>query len=959
MYRGLVGVLALLAMMSLSTLGTATDAELYFSFDKAGEQRVTTIREGQSVFLVIDDPDENIDCDIRDKFWTVVHLMDPKTGADIDWESWQEYDVGWPDYVGRDGCAEAGHYFEETGADTGLFVSNVSFQIGRRIDWDVEQANTHWVGFDFDGYGLDGWMFNDLFGDFFYWGDWRTVYDLLIDPEYAPFEGLPFGPFQGWFENMDTLVGLVQDPSDASDVAIAMMKIIDVEATISWDRAVYDDANEAAAVTVIDSDENLDRSRIEFVPVFVLLNPGSWNPMSVDGPTTFWSLWAVGGVVDLAGNTGSAGIWAWNIYDSGLHQIDLGGDGSNQPNEDGTWYIDYPTAADDNVVAFDTASNSGVTRVMFYAQETGVDTGVFQLNLNSLLLDLGFDSLRSGDVLAAYYLDPNDFDDFKVAAAAIEETRASAVRFTDAAGLDRSTYWIGHDPIYVEVVDSNANVDSCCPEQVIVHLSDPHGEDDSEWMVLDETGSNSPVFVSNAGMELAPVWDALGVGEAWAFGGYQLILDNWRFEAFNEDDVLARYNDVVYESDDLVWLGDSDDWTAFPPWIAKVRVAADVSFDMMSIGDTQVFDGEAANLFFLDRHGNRMSEYASSDCVFIEVIDRDQDEDPTRRERVDGYWADGENAWPFAPEAASGWDCGPEAALGMHYVDDRLGTVSIFNSSCGPKVYLLNPRNGYWAAADLLETGIGTGDFVSVSCVDLTSVYECEPTLGALAGDTILAVYQDPSNHSDSAWISIKVGGGGSAASQASATQFVDAVGNDVSSYTDADLVYVKITDPSHAGSLTLEDALEVAGQVFSLVSADGNSGSFITEGLNLALLPGDTLTATYTDPTDSTDMSSDTIAIAASALVVESFYASPNPFDGVCRFAYRGSGVASLMTIAIYDLAGHRIWAAEQADATEIVWNGTNARGAAVANGGYVYVISATDGAETFQGKGTVFLRR
>ena len=29
-------------------------------------------------------------------------------------------------------------------------------------------------------------------------------------------------------------------------------------------------------------------------------------------------------------------------------------------------------------------------------------------------------------------------------------------------------------------------------------------------------------------------------------GGYQLRLDNWKLEAFNEDSVYVRYNDVYY-----------------------------------------------------------------------------------------------------------------------------------------------------------------------------------------------------------------------------------------------------------------------------------------------------------------------------------------------------------------------------------------------------------------------------
>ncbi len=46
-------------------------------------------------------------------------------------------------------------YFEETGADTGLFVSSQPMQIGTRLDYRTEYLNTHWVGFDFAGVDHD------------------------------------------------------------------------------------------------------------------------------------------------------------------------------------------------------------------------------------------------------------------------------------------------------------------------------------------------------------------------------------------------------------------------------------------------------------------------------------------------------------------------------------------------------------------------------------------------------------------------------------------------------------------------------------------------------------------------------------------------------------------------------------------------------------------------------------
>ena len=592
-------------------------------------------------------------------------------------------------------------------------------------------------------------------------------------------------------------------------------------------------------------------------------------------------------------------------------------------------------------------------------------------------------------MLVAYYLDPNDFDDFKLAAAYIEERRHSVTSFTDAHRADKEVFWIGRDPVYVQVIDSNANVDPCCPEQVVVHICDPHGEDDSEWVILDETSSNSPVFFSFAGMQLWPVWDSLRVGLVDSIGGYQLQLDNWKLEVFNEDNVYVRYNDVYYGTPPsggfaifplrndvrggLSTLGDLDPTTSFPPWISGIRVQNDVSFDVMSIADTQVWTETETNMYFLDRQGNRVSRYVNGDCVFVEVIDPDQDEDQHRRERIDGYWDGGQNV-PFGPVAMVPFECKTQRG-NPHPANNLLGDVNIFNDhpefpgdqddieqvDGWPKLYVLNPRSGFWAAVDLLETGVATGDFVSVICIDLIDVYECVPTLGVVPGDTIVAYYQDPSNHSDNAMISIKIGigGGGTPPSQQSTTMFVDADGNDVANYTDADLVYVKVIDPSHTGAL-LAEALRVEGQAFDLMHPENAAaGIFMTDGLDLGLVAGASITATYTDPTDPTDTSSDTITVIASVLEVVEFYAGPSPFDGECTFGYTGTGVASVMSVEVYDLAGALVWTAELTDGTEIVWDATDMTGASLANGAYVYVITATNGRNTFTDKGKIFVNR
>ena len=1028
-----VGGLVLLIGLLLAVAAWGTDAEMYFSSDKNGENRVTKVQEGDEIWIVVLDPDEDIDCDVRDKVWTDIKVMDIKTGAHIVWRSYMTaagdaagipYDaLGYTPYRGHFPGPTAGHlgtdFLEETNSATGVFVSRRPFQVGTRVEYsDDGRTHSHIVGpytplgggaveptdFKWGGYLYADSADVDDIGDERIWVDRdSTVFRLASGPLGEP---IPFDPvgsddaylppgiagslnddyMLGRFENMDTLIGLYVDQNEPTDVALTLAKIIDTEATIEWGREVYRDANEAAMVTVIDPDENLNCNAIEFVPVFILVNPGSWNPVQVDSATDFCMLKRVGGVVDLLGTPfpppGHPFEW-YSLYDSGLTvlgDVNLAADGSDQPNVDGTYYVEYPTLVDFNtpgdpnegINGFDTASNSGVTRVMFYAQETSADSGVFQLNLNSILEDLGFNSLDVRDVLVAYYVDPNDQDDFKLATAYIEEKNHSQVTFTDHAREEESLFWIGRNPVYVEVVDSNANTDSCCPEKVVVHICDPHEVDDSEWLILDELSSNSPVFFTYIGMRLISVWDALGVGEPGKRGGYSLELDNWELEAFNEDSVYARYNDVVYTDLAMSQLGDSDIATAFPPEIRLARVDNDVSFALFEVGDTQVFDGDQTTMYFLDRNGNRVTGYLNSDCVFVSVVDPDQDEDQQRRERISGLWDAHQNI-PHGPVHYP--DNRQQCQIiddETHFVNRLLGDTDIFEAFDGaappnvinaneswPKLYVLNPRNGRWASFDLLETGVDSGEFVSVACIDLVSRYECTPSLGVLPGDTIIAAYQDPSNHSDVAWISIKVGIGGAGATLSSLA-FVDAAGDSVAAYIEGEPIFVKIVDPSVADAGTLTDAVTIDGVTYDLKPLAGAAaGTFVTEAINLATTAGDTVEATYVDPTDPNDTSSATVLIVAGEFSVERFFATPTPFVDTVTFGYAGSGLAEEFSVAVYDLRGRRVWSADASDVLSITWDGRSDDGALLANGAYIYVVAASNGDDVYTAKETLFILR
>jgi hypothetical protein len=396
-------------------------------------------------------------------------------------------------------------------------------------------------------------------------------------------------------------------------------------------------------------------------------------------------------------------------------------------------------------------------------------------------------------------------------------------------------------------------------------------------------------------------------------------------------------------------------------------VPEDLSFDTMEIGDTQVFEfGGTVNMWFLDAEGNQVDGYTNSSGVFVKVCDWDQNEDVVRRERIDAYWdhlpamvTTGQN-YPFGPANMIPHPIIIPGAVAPSTINNMLGTAQIFNPGVGgdptlqvtgfdefAKLYVLNPRNGFWAPVDLLETEVNSGCFVSTICIDLVSQWPGVPTLGVVPGDTIIAVYQDPSNHSDSAWICIKVGCGGAGVSgEGSQTMFVDADGNEVQSYTDADDVYVKVVDPSHTTATTLANAVEIDGVEYDLTKVNG---AFMTAGLDLGLAAGDSITATYTDPSDALDTSSDTISVIASVLDVVAFVVGPNPFETDVTFGYDGSGVAATFSVSIFDLTGKLIFSTVELDTDEVVWDGVNANGQAVGKGAYIYVIEVENADGTY----------
>jgi len=506
----------------------SSDLEPFFATSTG--QKLGFVWEGQQVFIAIKDPEKGA-CGI-DQFQADLIIFDAKTGA------WYGEEGAWFRELGGIG---SGLYFWVNAENSNV---KVSLQVGSRdcfLDPMITAGcfgNTHVLGTISPGRAWEdgAWEYVDegMFGD----ADWVTFNPALGDtlPQVRTtarvnFEGLfptwsneeQERGIEGRFENNDTLILIARDTTDERNIDQDQIKIHDTmgKLTVVPSRLDYGCGPSCSniIITIEDKDENLNCNAIEYVPFFVIINPGSWNPVQTAPATNFCSLIMTGGnsAVDMP-------YWEpirwYNIY---------------EPER----FMQYANAAWWNYGAV-------ALQVVFFAAETGVDTGVFEFNFGNLedfQVALGLnrnDRLPPGTTIAFYYIDPNDFDD-----------------------MDLATVQVGNRPLSATYI-TDANVEACCQDKVVVHICDPHNEDDSEYYILDEISNDSGIFFSQSGIPLLPVWDAVA--------GYQLVFDDWRVQAFNEDTIFVRYNSVDYDQRWLNVLGDGDPNTDLTIEIGRAHV---------------------------------------------------------------------------------------------------------------------------------------------------------------------------------------------------------------------------------------------------------------------------------------------------------------------------------------------------------------------------------------------------
>lgn len=1012
----------LIGLLVAVLASTAWGFDVYFA-DSAG-QKIGKVWEGQYVYIVINDPDKGA-CGI-DQFQADVVVFDWKTGA---W--WGGTNV-WFRELGGIG---SGKYFlvRDKGSNT-----KIGLQIGSRYLFGGlgpavggMLAYTHWTGLvspttpDFGVAGFDAallagtaWSVGPMWVD----GDWEYLDFNIVDGELPADQlanrldlGMYFGQYipsgfsPGRFENNDTVIVIARDISDVRNYAQNQVKIIDIVSKLTVTPGQLDygcgPACSNIIVTIEDKDEDLNCNEIEYVPFWVIVNPGSWDPQTWSangfcslirwgGTNSAGESWALGATTGEGttydGHTTMGPIRWYNIYAPNAASADPGR------------YISYADAPWWNPSWPQTTSQ--VMLAQFFAPETGVGTGVFELNLGNLedfqeilFQDPAGRGVRfpAGTTIAFYYIDPNDFDDMDLTTAVVGNRPHSQTFITDANGIPMSEVKIGTGwgGMYIRVYDADANVEACCQDKVVVHICDPHNEDDSEYYVIDEISNDSGIFFSQNGIPLLPVWDAVS--------GYQLVFDDWRVESFNEDTIFVRYNSLEYTQDSLNALGDGDpNDTFFPPEINELAARNqywDVSFAKAKVYDTQVFDGTTHHMRFLNGQYQPVDTIPISGSLYLEVTDLDQNEHPALRELVFGGWnkdADATDTTEFDEDTMPFWGSQTDAFFGeddgLFNMDDWrtprsdggalpfLAEESITGKLPTVKVFMFNAQRGTWERMDLRETAVGSGIFRSTTCVlvsssslpGLVAGVGLQTPMGHLnsaAGDTIMAFYQDPSNHSDVSIISIKVNEGG--AGGITPPTVALSVAFDKANYNPGDTVTITVTDEQYAG------AMEIAGAAKPLIlkTADGTElaswtqipavsgqpGKFRVSYVLPATVTG-TITALYTDPLIASRTAQAQATVAAPVLAsVSDVKPVPEVFSTSTAFtvyAQPAGAVPNKVTVNVYDLTGRNVATLTGTNTTTVSWNGGTLR-----NGAYIYVWTVEGGnpVQTWTGKGFVYIKR
>ncbi|NIQ97724.1 MAG: T9SS type A sorting domain-containing protein, partial [Desulfuromonadales bacterium] len=222
--------------------------------------------------------------------------------------------------------------------------------------------------------------------------------------------------------------------------------------------------------------------------------------------------------------------------------------------------------------------------------------------------------------------------------------------------------------------------------------------------------------------------------------------------------------------------------------------------------------------------------------------------------------------------------------------------------------------------------------------------------------DTIFVYYHDPNGPGDFSLAKAELAPRPIVPGKTpSTTRFTDAQGRDVAKYVVGDTIYVTVEDQDEnrtagvvdtiKGALVVEDTNTGASVGVDLVETGPDSGVFLSQpittgpagsGAMLEVAAGDTVKATYTDPDDKADTSSDDVFIESPVLEVVGYLNQPNPLVTTTMFKVVGTGVQKVH-VWVFDLSGRLVFDSQEVAGPSLSWNGGDQ-----ANGVYLYLIEA-----------------
>lgn len=559
--------------------------------------------------------------------------------------------------------------------------------------------------------------------------------------------------------------------------------------------------------------------------------------------------------------------------------------------------------------------------------ETGPNTGVFRnaagvvTVLSSATSGNGRVETAGGAILTANYTDPDDTADRSLATAtmAAEEVPATRLEFRTGIGGTSSiatfyeAFTAGRNQAFLLLADSDENTDPTTVQSVRVSLvSSGIPIDDTQSVTLTETGANTGVFESTAGVPITVGVPARENGTIEAFDGGGLIA-TYADDESPGDRLTTRllvsvgkipvstvfFSDTTgvsktsYEAEtDLVFFTVVD---ASANRNAGLVESVNVTLTSPATGDqlgVQLVETTASSGVFRNPSGVRTAVApAASDGVLqvateaditgIYVDPRDANDTATGRARMKAKLA---NSITRLTDAV-----GSSRSTYVIGVDQIFVTVTDPDQNKNPtvldsvRVTLTSTVTNDAVIVTLLETSAASGVFRNTAGIPTAnvSVDSTNQRLETAAGATVRASYQDPVNPTDSSFAEARMNLPGTT----SQTFFLRSVGSTTTTAEFAlvsDPLFIRVVDPDKLKDPTVVETVRVTlrneatgdQEVVTLTEVAGTASS--AAGLRFENLTGiptrvdlavagngilegsvdTTVTATYLDPDDNTDRS-------------------------------------------------------------------------------------------------------